>query len=591
MRSLRMKLVLIMVLLIVALMTVAGSFLINGVGSFYIEEFYVQMERTFSEDFIVQLRSTAAQADAPERLKEQIMAQADLGVDVSGRNVYVLGRDGSVLAGSDERTAVPVTENILTAMNGSVGQESSIASDYMDLAIPVESGDAFYIAYVRDNKNAVDSLTGTVMGIILRSLGLGLVICVVLAFVLAQLLITPIQALTAGTRQVASGDFSQKLEVTSRDEIGVLTRNFNYMAQVLQNTLSEVENERNKLSTLFLHMTDGVVAFDASGMVIHYNPAAVSMLARSIDPAVRYDELFGEDADFASVLALRRPQYLEVHKHVGDRELELFLAPYSADQAGGGALVLIHDVTEQRRTDEMRREFVANVSHELRTPLTNIKSYAETIVDSGDELPAELRSSFMGVILNETDRMTRIVQDLLTLSKFDYGKMEMNVSRFSFSRAVLNVSRAESIDARNHGHELVVDVPDDLPNVDGDRERIEQVIMNIVSNAIKYTPDGGRIELRARADGENVVLTVKDNGIGIPEKDLPRLFERFYRVDKARSRQSGGTGLGLSIAQEILSQHNGSIRIDSTYGEGTCVTITLPRAPEQKQQEEDRTEV
>ncbi len=590
MRSLRMKLVLIMVLLIVALMTVAGSFLINGVGSFYIDEFYLQMERTFSEDFIVQLRSTAAQADAPERLKEQIMAQADLGVDVSGRNVYVLDRGGSVLAGSDERTAVPVTENILTAMNGSVGQESSIASDYMDLAIPVESGDAFYIAYVRDNKSAVDSLTGTVMGIILRSLGLGLVICVVLAFVLAQLLITPIQALTAGTRQVASGDFSQKLEVTSRDEIGVLTRNFNYMAQVLQNTLSEVENERNKLSTLFLHMTDGVVAFDASGMVIHYNPAAVSMLARSIDPAVRYDELFGEDADFASVLALRRPQYLEVHKHAGGRELELFLAPYSADQAGG-ALVLIHDVTEQRRTDEMRREFVANVSHELRTPLTNIKSYAETIVDSGDELPAELRSSFMGVILNETDRMTRIVQDLLTLSKFDYGKMEMNVSRFSFSRAVLNVSRAESIDARNHGHELVVDVPDDLPNVDGDRERIEQVIMNIVSNAIKYTPDGGRIELRARADGENVVLTVKDNGIGIPEKDLPRLFERFYRVDKARSRQSGGTGLGLSIAQEILSQHNGSIRIDSTYGEGTCVTITLPRAPEQKQQEEDRTEV
>ena len=130
-----------------------------------------------------------------------------------------------------------------------------------------------------------------------------------------------------------------------------------------------------------------------------------------------------------------------------------------------------------------------------------------------------------------------------------------------------------------------------MPEVNGDRERIEQVIMNIVSNAIKYTPDGGRIELRARADGENVVLTVKDNGIGIPEKDLPRLFERFYRVDKARSRQSGGTGLGLSIAQEILSQHNGSIRIDSTYGEGTCVTITLPRAPEQKQQEEDRTEV
>ncbi len=579
MRSLRMKLVFIMVLLIVALMTVVGSFLINGVGNFYIEEFYRQMEQTFSEEFIGQMRETASQANAPERLREQIMAQADLGVDISGRNVYVLDRTGRVLAGSNQQTALPVTENILTAINGEVGQESSIAADYMDLAIPVVSGDAYYIAYVLDNKNTVDSLTGEVMSIIVRSLVLGLLICVVLAFVLAELLITPIQALTAGTRQVASGDFSQKLEVTSRDEIGVLTRNFNHMAQVLQNTLTEVENERNKLSTLFLHMTDGVVAFDAQGMVIHFNPAAVQMLARTIDPAVQYDELFADVAPFSDVLALRRPQFLEVQKHVGDRELELFLAPYSAEQTAGGALVLIHDVTEQRRADEMRREFVANVSHELRTPLTNIKSYAETLAESGDELPAEMRGSFMGVIISETDRMTRIVQDLLTLSKFDYGKMDMNVSRFSFAHAVQNVSRAVSIDARNHGHTLTVDVPEKLPMVDGDRERIEQVIMNVVSNAIKYTPDGGRIEMTAGTDGGTVWLRVADNGIGIPEQDLPRLFERFYRVDKARSRQSGGTGLGLSIAKEILSQHHGDITIASTYGEGTTVTVTLPAAP------------
>lgn len=578
MRSLRMKLVFIMVLLIVALMTVVGSFLINGVGNFYIREFYRQMERTFSETFISQMQRTAALESAPERLREQLMAQADLGIDISGRNVYVLDRSGQVLAGSDQTTELAATENILRAMNGEVGQENSITADYMDLAIPVESGDSFYIVYVIDNKNTVDLLTSEVMNIILRSLALGLVICVVLAFVLAQILITPIRALTAGTRQVASGDFSQKLEVTSRDEIGVLTRNFNNMSQVLQNTLSEVENERNKLSTLFLHMTDGVVAFDAQGTVIHYNPAAVQMLARSIDPTVHYDELFAEQAPFSDVLALRRPQSLEAQKHVGDRELELFLAPYSAEQAMGGVLVLIHDVTEQRRTDEMRREFVANVSHELRTPLTNIKSYAETLVESGEEMTEDLRRNFMGVIVSETDRMTRIVQDLLTLSRFDYGKMEMHVTRFAFSAAVRNVSRAVSLDAQNHRHELFVQVPDDLPMVNCDRERIEQVIMNIVSNAIKYTPDGGRIELKAGASDGRVWLIVRDNGIGIPEKDLPRLYERFYRVDKARSRQSGGTGLGLSIAKEILSQHEGSIHIDSVYGEGTTVTISLPAA-------------
>lgn len=580
MRSLRMKLVFIMVLLIVALMTVVGSFLINGVGSFYIEEFYIQMEQTFSEEFITQMQQTAALDDAPERLKEQLMAQADLGIDISGRNVYILDAGGQVLAGSDQTETLVMTENILLAMNGEVGQESSIAADYMDLAVPVISGDSFYITYVLDNKTTVDSLTGEVMGIIIRALVLGLLICVVLAFVLAQILITPIQALTAGTRQVASGDFSQKLEVTSRDEIGVLTRNFNNMSQVLQNTLTQVENERNKLSTLFLHMTDGVVAFDAQGVVIHFNPAAVHMLGHPIDPTVRYGELFDEVA-FDEVLSLHRPQYLEAQKRVGDLELELFMAPFSADQtAPGGAIVLIHDVTEQRRTDEMRREFVANVSHELRTPLTNIKSYAETIVDSGDELPPELRTNFLGVIINEADRMTRIVQDLLTLSKFDYGKMEVNVTRFPFAAAVQNVARAVSIDAQNHGHTLVVSLPDNLPAVNGDRERIEQVVMNIVSNAIKYTADGGRIEMTAQADEQTVCLVVRDNGIGIPEKDLPRLFERFYRVDKARSRQSGGTGLGLAIAKEILNQHQGDIRIDSVYGEGTTVTITLPVASE-----------
>ena len=274
-------------------------------------------------------------------------------------------------------------------------------------------------------------------------------------------------------------------------------------------------------------------------------------------------------------MTLKHSEYLECQKRVGERELELFLAPLSA---GSGALVVIHDVTEQRKNEQSRREFIANVSHELRTPLTNVKSYAETIISAGDELPQELRSNFMGVIVSEADRMTRIVKDLLTLSKFDYGKMEMNIARFSFAEAVGNVYKAVQLDAQNHGHTFTLDCPEDLPQVNGDRERIEQVIMNICSNAIKYTADGGTITVTAGAEGRNVFVRVSDNGVGIPAKDLPNLFERFYRVDKARSRATGGTGLGLSIAKEILKQHQGDIRIESVYGEGTDVTITLPVA-------------
>ena len=579
MRSLRMKLVMILVILILALMTVIGAFLINGVGNFYISEFYVQMEQTFSQDFISQLQRLAQQSqDAPREMKELLMAQSGLGIDISGRNVYILSPTGDVLTASDQETSVDITANILTAMNGEIGQDSSITSGYMDLAVPIKTDSGSYIVYVRDSKATVDKLTGQVLNIILQALALGLVICLVLSFLLAQILITPIRALTIGTRQVAAGDFSQRLEVTSRDEIGVLTRNFNYMSQVLRDTLSEVENERNKLSTLFLHMTGGVVAFSPAGLVIHSNPAASQMLSRSMDPTTSFQDLFAEDAAFDQILTLKRPQYLETQKTVGERELELFMAPYSADQAPGGVMVVIHDVTEQRRSEQARREFVANVSHELRTPLTNIKSYAETVIAAGDELPPELHNNFMGVIVSEADRMTRIVQDLLTLSKIDYGKMEMNVSRFSFSKAVRSVYEAVALNAESHGHTLTFSCEENMPDVDGDRERIEQVIMNIVSNAIKYTPDGGKIAITAATSGRNVFVRISDNGIGIPEKDLPRLFERFYRVDKARSRESGGTGLGLSIAKEILNQHKGDIRIESVYGEGTDVTITLPAA-------------
>ena len=583
MRSLRMKLVMILVILILALMTVIGAFLINGVGNFYISEFYVQMEQTFSQDFISQLQRLAQQSqDAPREMKELLMAQSGLGIDISGRNVYILSPTGDVLTASDQETNVDITANVLTAMNGEIGQDSSITSSYMDLAVPIKTDSGSYIVYIRDSKATVDKLTGQVLNIILQALALGLVICLVLSFLLAQILITPIRALTIGTRQVAAGDFSQRLEVTSRDEIGVLTRNFNYMSQVLRDTLSEVENERNKLSTLFLHMTDGVVAFSPAGLVIHSNPAASQMLSRSMDPTTSFHDLFAEDAAFDQILTLKRPQYLETQKTVGERELELFMAPYSADQAPGGVMVVIHDVTEQRRSEQARREFVANVSHELRTPLTNIKSYAETVIAAGDELPPELHNNFMGVIVSEADRMTRIVQDLLTLSKIDYGKMEMNISRFPFLKAVQNVYDAAKLNAeQNHHHTMTLTCDGPIPDVNGDRERIEQVITNIVSNAVKYTPDGGRIDLQVGTSGPNVFVRVTDNGIGIPEKDLPRLFDRFYRVDKARSRESGGTGLGLSIAQEILNQHKGRIEISSEYGKGTSVLITMPAAEAQ----------
>ena len=229
-----------------------------------------------------------------------------------------------------------------------------------------------------------------------------------------------------------------------------------------------------------------------------------------------------------------------------------------------------------RKSEAMRREFVANVSHELRTPITSIRSYAETLTDNMGMMPEDMEKEFLGVIVNESDRMTKIVQDLLTLSRFDAGSIEFKFEEFSFEKSVRDVYNAMALEAQRHHHDFILDFKNNTGNIYGDRARVEQVIMNFVSNAIKYTSNGGRIIMTAGKEEDVVWVSVRDNGIGIPKEDVDKVFERFYRVDKARSRESGGTGLGLSIASEIVNRHNGKIDIQSRLGKGTTITMCLP---------------
>ena len=577
-RSLHMKLVMIMLLLITSLMAVVGAFLITGVSSFYIDSFYEQIDRTFSDaQFVSTLRSEAAQENGAERLQTIMEANTGaLGIDYNTRNYYILdGATGAFLSGSDETGGknLTATANLLAARNGSVGDDSNIAAAYMDAAIPISGGENTFIIYILDNRETVSALSSQLFQIILQALVIGLLISVLLSLLLSKAMVNPIEKLTQGAERVAAGDFGETLEVESADEIGILTGTFNDMSAVLQSTLSAVENERSKLDTLFLHMTDGVVAFDPAGHIIHCNPAVDDMLGRDVS-GEQYDTLFGDIFPLQHVLQLQRPNFLESELRSGERALDLYFAPFS-DRDSGGALVVLHDVTQQRRQEEQRKEFVANVSHELRTPLTNVRSYAETLRDSGGDIPEELSNNFLDIIINESDRMTHIVQDLLTLSRLDSGRTEMCMARFDFNAAIESVTRAVELAARQHQHQLIVSC-ETLPLVTGDRGRLEQVMMNILGNAIKYTPDGGKISVSATSDSDYVYLDVADNGIGIPEADRDRIFERFYRVDKARSRESGGTGLGLSIAKEIVEKHGGKLAVIPKEEPGTTIRLTLP---------------
>ncbi len=589
-RSLHMKLVLIMLLLITSLMTVVGAFMMTSITGFYIDEFYQQVEGVFGDSdpanaaFVNSLRREAAQADGALKLQEMVEAKAgDLGLNSSTRKYYILdGRTGAFITGSDDQASfesLQATANLLAARNSiaagsaAVGADSDITASYMDVAIPITGGDNAFIIYIYDNRDTVSSLNSQLFLIIVQALLVGLLISVLLSFLLSKTMIIPIERLTERAERVAAGDFGSTTAVESTDEIGILTTTFNDMASVLQDTLEAVENERNKLDTLFLHMTDGVVSFAGDGSILTSNPAASQMLGREVS-FYDYDALFGRQFPLRQVMGLQRPNFLSGELTVGGRILELYLAPVSEGE-DGSAMAVMHDVTAQRKNEEMRKEFVANVSHELRTPLTNVRSYAETLRD-GDDIPRDMENSFLDVIISETDRMTRIVQDLLTLSRLDSGRAEIKMVRFPLLDAIDSVCRAVELEAQRRGHTLVRRYGRTLPMVTGDRSRLEQVMMNVIGNAIKYTPDGGSITVDAGIRGGNVWIEVSDTGIGIPQQDRERIFDRFYRVDKARSRESGGTGLGLSIAREIVLRHHGSIALTDHEGPGTTVRIVLP---------------
>jgi two-component system sensor histidine kinase VicK len=582
-KSLQMRMSFVLILLIVCVMIVVGTFILQGTTSFYTQDFKKQMNTLFTPDFVDTLNKQSQGENAYAAINNLIAAySAQIGI-TSYRNYYILdGTTAQFLGGMDpgEGVALTHTPNIISALSGEVGQRVSATSEYMDFAQPVmdENEKVLYVVYIKDTKEQVQDVVWMIFAIIVQAMLIGLFIAVAMSFLLSRTITTPIGNITRGARLLADGDFDYRLDVTSDDEIGVLSSAFNKMASVIKDTMEEIDQEKNKLETLFRYMTDGVVAFDADGKLLHINDVCRDMFLVPPQEEVTFDYLFlnkNVDTSFAEVMRLEKQKTLVRDIVFNGKFLELIFARFETETQGGGIIVIIHDVTQQQKLEISRREFIANVSHELRTPLTNIKSYAETVLESR-ELSPELHSKFLGVVVNEADRMTRIVKDLLLVSRLDNSGMDWKFSRFYPEVLLKNMYEAMILDAKGHNHDLSLNIANELGTMAGDRERLEQVVANIVSNAIKYTPEGGKIYILAERTDDVLKIVVRDTGIGIPENEIPRLFERFYRVDKARSREKGGTGLGLAIARDIIKAHSGSINIQSRVDYGTTVTITLP---------------
>ena len=420
-------------------------------------------------------------------------------------------------------------------------------------------------------------------------MGIGMIalIALFLGFILARHFIRPLLAMTQMAEAMAGGDFSSTLDYHRRDEIGRLAQAFNLMAEKSRQRITTINNDRAKLNAILTSMREGVVAVDCDEKIVHMNQAAVNILniddkewaGKAIWEITRLSELCGALTEvLQSRVEIKRS--VNISYGMQERVVEMYAVPLkSSTTMLVGAMVVLLDISELRRLETVRRDFVSNASHELKTPITAIRALVETMIDDAARMPEAVRASFLNKIARQSVRLSALVVDLMALSRFETQSQEQLLK----VRLELNEVVAASVNclmplAEEQGLKLEYAVPGEKIELLGNAEMLDQAITNILDNAIKYNAPGGRVKIELERVGAEGVVTVQDTGIGIPPPEKERIFERFYRVDKARSRELGGTGLGLAIVRHIVSAHGGRIEVESRIGQGSTFRLFFPVA-------------
>ena len=384
-------------------------------------------------------------------------------------------------------------------------------------------------------------------------------------------------------KDLIAGDYSRVLDMQGSSEITNITNNLNDLSEVIRLTQENLEQETKRLNSILSYMTDGVLATNRRGQITMINDMAKKQLGIVKEEALNksiLELLKIEDEYELRDLITQIPELMIDSQNANGEYLSLRVRFALIRRESGfisGLVAVLHDTTEQEKEERERRLFVSNVSHELRTPLTSVKSYLEAL-DEG-ALYDPVAPDFIKVSLDETNRMMRMVTDLLHLSRIDNATTRLDVELINFTAFITFIlNRFDKMRSQDEEkkYELVRDYPINSVWIEIDTDKMTQVIDNILNNAIKYSPDGGKITVSMKTTDDQMILSIKDQGLGIPKQDLPKIFDRFYRVDRARSRAQGGTGLGLAIAKEIIKQHNGFIWAKSEYGKGSTFTIVLP---------------
>ena len=593
--SVRWRIVLVYFMLVFIAMTIVSVFLIGRIEDYQLSSLTENITNTVNEsNLLTSLGNydelTPASEDIQKMLAEswtagfsEELSVVDTGLKVcASTNPSLVGRSALDLFDSS------LIVNCLTLERDQYSNESDTQTSdgipVRNLCFPVESnGRITGAVYVRSDLTSINNFLAQSKTIFIQAIILALVVTIVLGFILARSITDPINSVTQTVQKMSQGDFTTEVDVRSDDEIGQLAEMFNLLRRKLDFTLTEISNEKNKLGTILQYMADGLIAIDLDGSVIHVNPAARQMLHIALDADVShfsYHQIMGRLSDNLALEKIRENCDADGGQDIFRYGSAIIALRYDhfKDEEGTdiGIIIIMQDITERQKLEDMQTDFVANVSHELRTPLTTIKSYAETLLD-GAVTDKETQDQFLEIINKETDRMTRLVKELLQLSRLDHRQEPMDIKEGNLIALLNSVSSKMVMTARQKAQTIFCeyDQNEDI-RVMFDKDMIEQVLQNIFSNSIKYTQEGGEITVRTTSGDGVVNVSISDNGIGIPAEAIPRIFERFYRVDKARSRAMGSTGLGLAISKQIVEEHGGSIVCESEEGKGTCMTLTLP---------------
>lgn len=585
MRKFRTRLSVIFILMIGFSVLSSGIFMVQMVKETHLEALRASMLRELT---IIQ--TTTEWVDLNEKAR-QLM-------EVNDTRVTFIDADGMVLGDSEHD---PGTMNnhlsrdeIRQASKEDVGYSirysETVKRDMLYAAIPVSKGD-IRLGYIRIamSLEAIDAITSRMWLLLIAGLFAYFIIAGLISFRIAHGLTKPLEKATEVAKQISKMNYKARVVVTGRDEVGQLSEAINRMADSMQLQMMRIRDGESRLKNVLDNMISGVMLIDKQGAIVLLNRTAEDILGFSAQELIgrQYDETHQQNELIRLIRAC-----MNSNEHIRDdlifyypeeRVLEANLLPMTVNDEHSGIVIVLHDITAIRRLERMRSEFVANVSHELRTPITAIKGFAETLL-SGAMNDKETAISFLQIIHDESNRLNRLIEDTLALSKIESKRVPMQFTPIDMGLFIGNTVEM----VRQVADKRKIEVEQTIEGqvfIEADEDRLRQIMINLLSNAITYTPEGGRIKVIVQpfslgtdstTENEKVRIIVKDTGMGIPKKDIPRIFERFYRVDKARSRSSGGTGLGLSIVKHLVELHRGTVKVESTVSVGTSFIIELP---------------